>query len=125
MSSNNTVGTFKIRRFVCQAALEKGININPDRIDIEVANDVIRAIFHITTLEEEVFDYPDNFLTRWAIKWQTFKGQKFPRWLKKYFPIVSNRVWSISKFPELNLPKEFNTAEFIHFRVLKEVGSNE
>ena len=112
--------TFKIRKLVCQVALEHALNVDPDRIEVEELDNVIRAIFHIATLDEEVFDSPENFLTRLGLRWQTFKVKKFPPWLKKRFPIVTNRVWSISKFPELNLPRELQASEFIHFRTIKE-----
>ena len=116
--SNKT--TFKVRRLVCQSALEHSLNIDADRVEIDGAIDrVIRAIFHVATLEDEVFDYPENFLTRLGAKWQTFKEQKFPRWLKKRVPNVTNRVWAVSKFPELNLPREFQSSEFVHFRVIQ------
>jgi len=117
--------TFEVRKLVVQAGLPVTLALDLDRIELEhklteTGLLVVRGLLQVATKSEEVFDFPENFLVRWGRAWHTFKVQKFPRWLKKYIPIVTYRVWAVSKFPELNIPPEFRNSEFIHFRVIKE-----
>jgi len=118
--------TFKIRTIAKQVAIDMGLMIRADRVKIqhvlreELPYQIIRGLFSFATLEDQVFDYPNNFLTRWGQKWQSFKDRRFPRWLRKRCPLKVNRVWATHKFPELNIPNELVGREFIHFKVVRE-----
>jgi len=118
--------TFRVRSVVKQVALANSLLVRLDRVELQhivddyIGNHIIRGLFRFATLEEEVFDYPDNFLTRLGQWWHAFKAKKFPRRLYKRFPNVTKRVWATHKFPELNMPNELVGREFIHFRVVNE-----
>lgn len=116
--------TFRLRRVFTQCAVNKGLNINPDRYQAKVIDEgagryLAQGILLLATKEEEVFDYPNNFLTRLGQKWDNLRA-RMPRWLRRRFPAKHTRVWAVSKFPDVNVPASFFGSEFVHFRVLDE-----
>lgn len=118
--------TFQVRTIAKQVAVDNALLVAEDRVELQhilrdtIPTDIIRGLFHFATLEDQVFDYPNNFLTRWGQKWQTFKERRLPKKLLKKYPLKQHRVWAIHKFPELNLPNSIVGREFVHFRVIDE-----
>jgi len=113
----------EVRKLIVGSSIVLPLDINRIELDRHITKQgelVVRAILKIATKSEEVFDFPENFLVRWGRRWQEFKEQKFPPWLKKHYPIITNRVWAISKMPEINIPWGMPPSEFIHFRVVKQ-----
>ena len=113
---------FTLRKIFARCAVHRGLNINTERykvktIDEGAGNWLAQSILLLATKEEEVYDCPDNFLTRLGQKWHTLK-KKLPR---RFFPLGIKRVWAVSKFPDVNVPASFFGSEFVHFRVMADV----
>lgn len=117
--------TFRLRKVFSQCAVNKGLNISPERYQARVIDEgagkyLAEGILLLATKEDEVFDYPVNWLTKLGQKWQNLKA-KMPRRIRKWFPLEHTRIWAVSKFPDLNVPASFFGSEFIHFKVANEV----
>mgnify|MGYP001574360938 FL=1 len=118
---------FKIHRYAVETTISKGVRLDPERFHIQALEKagftVVKALLDIATMEEEVADYPDNFLTRWGQKWQNQK-RRIPRWLQKRMPkwlrkrllLKYKRVYAMHKFPEVDIPPQMLVSEFVHFR---------
>lgn len=116
--------TFRLRKVFSRCAVNRGLNINPDRYQVRVIDEgagkyLAEGILLLATKEEEVWDFPDNFLTRLGQRWHTIKA-KFPRWCRRFFTLGVTRVWAVSKYPDLNVPAQYFGSEYVSFRVIDE-----
>lgn len=112
---------FRLKKIFSEATIAQGLSINTDRFQVRkvedsVGNHIIQGILLLAVQEEEVWEYPDNFLTRWGKKWQNFK-KNLPRWMRLRVPLKVHQVWAIHKYPDVNVPIEFIGSEFVHFQV--------
>ncbi len=109
--------TFKIQTIITQLAIDNTLLVDPKRIKLQLIESdlkqAIRLVFRLATMEEQVYDYPADWL-----EW--FKQRWFPKWLIKKYPIKMARVWSVHTFPELNIPEDLIGKEYVHFSVVDE-----
>ncbi len=122
---NEETVTFRLRKIFSKCAVDRGLNINTERYQARVIDEgaglyLAESILLLATKEEEVFDFPINWLTKLGQKWQSLKA-RMPRRIRKWFPLEHARVWAVSKFPDVNVPANFFGSEFVHFRTAKEV----
>jgi len=115
---------FRLRTIFSRCAVNRGLNINIDRYQVRTIDEgagkyLAEGMLLLATQEDEVFDFPNNFLIRWGRKWHTLKVH-FPRWCRRFCPCGITRVWAIHKFPDVNVPAEFFGSEYVSFREIKE-----
>jgi len=116
---------FRLRKIFAQCAVNRGLKISPERYQVRAIDEgtgkyLAEGILLLATKEEEVFDYPLNWLTKLGQKWQNLKA-KMPQWIQKRFPLEHTRIWAVHKFPDVSVPANFFGSEFVHFKVVKEL----
>lgn len=115
---------FRLRKIFSKCAVNRGLNINPERYQVRVIDEgagkyLAEGILLLATKEDEVFDYPVNWLTKLGQRWQNLKA-KMPQWILKRFPLEHTRIWAVSKYPDLNVPAQYFGSEFVSFRAIVE-----
>ena len=91
--------TIRLRDFCAEAWVEVGAADPHTQLILfeRQGKVVIRAVAKIATLEDMLCAYPKDW-------WQAFKDRWFPKWLKRHYPVETNDVWAVHKFPDLGTP---------------------
>lgn len=90
----------------------------PPEIQVQVIDEriqhCIRAVAKIVTQEELLCSYPRDW-------WQAFKQRWFCKWMLRRWPVETEDVWAVHKYPDLAVPSPWGR-EIIHLEV-KHVGN--
>lgn len=118
--------TFKVQTVLQALALGKGLKLQAERAKIDFHNlgayQLAVGMFQVLTQEEQVYEFPNNFLIRWGSWWQKAKLQWLPHWVLRRFPPKETKVWLQHNFPEATVPdfgREFVKVKLIDVDVLK------
>jgi len=108
---DEVVFTGKIKKYVYEAWIDKA-TFPPETavqiLDLETRY-CIRALVKIVVQEELLCSYPRDW-------WQAVKQRWFPGWLLKRYPVQTEDVWAVHKFPDLAVPPTLGR-EIIHLEV--------
>jgi len=103
---------FKIKRIGVAVALhDSGILIKPDRLDVEITQNLLKILFNLATQEEPLHKQPADW-------WQHFKERWFPRWARHLSPVKYVEVWAAHKYPEVSVPESVLGREFVHVKII-------
>ena len=108
--------TFKIRKIILEHSLSKGVFVNPERLSLQVYDDVIKGMLNIATMESPIYRQPDNWLFWLAVKWNRLK-EKLPPRVRRWFRPRYTEIVAIHKFPEVGIMSTFGR-EFLHLVVM-------